>query len=198
MKGGLMEFKIHGDKIQYLRIKLKPEESITGDMNNMISIDNDVKIDMTYLHMFNKILNCQSYLWVNFENKNYKNSNLIFSRRKEGTVVTIDMNNEKVCFNKLAFLCSNLLLDDYPEHDEYSKATGTGVLMLHADGNLLTKVLDKNELINLNKNSIIAITESVSMSTNDPQTNQLHGPGRIWLQSSELNKNERLSCAQII
>ncbi len=164
----------------------------------MITIDTDVKIDMTYLHMFNKILNCQSALWVNFENKDYKSSNLIFSRRKEGTVVTIDMHNEKVCFNKLAFLCSNLLLDDYPAHDEYSKATGTGVLMLHADGDLMTRVLEKNELINLNKNSIIAITESVSIiPTNNPQTNQLHGPGRIWLQSSELNNNERLSFSQI-
>ena len=82
------------------------------------------------------------------------------------------------------------MIEDSPKTSDYSKATGTGILMLHANGNLYTRELEKNEVIKLNKKSIIAIMDSVSaVSTVDPNINQLNGPGRIWLQSLDYDIN---------
>ena len=154
-------------------------------------MDKELEMDVSFLHMFNELLISHSSLWVNIENNKMRNSSLIFSRRIEGVVVKIVVNNENVNFCKHSFLCSDLILDDSSKNADFYKASGIGFLVLHANGKIHTRVLGENEVVKLKKNSIVAMMDSVcSISTSDPYSNLLSGPGRIWLKSSDENIND--------
>jgi len=187
-------YTLHGEEVQHVIVRIKPKESIIGDISTMVCMDKNIAINHSYHDLFIKILD-DKFEWVHFNNINDKEATIILSPKNTGKVVELSLDqNIHIIVNRQTFMCchSDLSFKNSDEtwlrsYMDVSSNKKNRWMLLHSKGKAIKKELKKDEKLIVNTSCVMAFSNSMtykSINENDSSYGLVSGPGSIWMQTT--------------
>ncbi len=186
-----VEFKIHGEDIQYVEIMLDPQETIIAEAGAMMYMDEAIQLetifgdgsnkggnDMTskLLSAGKRMLTGESLFMTSFTNTSQSKKCLAFAAPYPGRVVSFDLSDhdgELIC-QKDAFLCAakGISVDIAfqkkigvglfgGEGFIMQRLEGDGLAIMNAGGMVVQKELQAGEKLMLDTGCLVALSKTV-------------------------------------
>lgn len=185
-----IDFKIHGDDMQFVEIELDATESVIAEAGSMMMMDEGINMDTIFGDGSNqsndlvgklvgagkRLLTGESLFFTVFTNQVYGKKRVSFAAPFPGKIIPMDlslMNNKIIC-QKDAFLCGakgvsvgiafqkKLGVGFFGgEGFIMQSVEGDGLAFLHAGGAIHEIELKNNQTLNVDTGCLVALTNQV-------------------------------------
>ncbi|MCK9224232.1 MAG: TIGR00266 family protein [Candidatus Muirbacterium halophilum] len=178
-----MEYKIHGDNLQFVEIILNNGEEIYAEAGKMFFKTDNINMQskMTGSGIGDKLLGAlkrkvtgESLMTTHFTVKNGNVGTVAFSGDYPGRIEAIDITNMAFLAQKDAFICAELNVDLSIAFQKkigaglfggegfiLQKFSGEGRVFIHAGGDFYVKNLGPSEKIQVDTGSVVGFEETV-------------------------------------
>ncbi|MBQ2354060.1 MAG: TIGR00266 family protein [Methanobrevibacter sp.] len=212
-----MEYEIKGGSFPIVICKLQKGETMKNETGAMAFMSSDMKMDTNtgggLLKGLGRALSGDT-IFLNFFTAQSDNQQIGFAARTPGKIMPIRLNGSNTIIGqKNAFLAAEdgVNLDIYfrnklgagifgGEGFVLQKFTGTGIVFLEIDGEVIEHDLQPGEKLLVDPGHIAAMEESVELDIERVKGAKnilfgeglffarLQGPGKVWIQTMPLSK----------
>lgn len=185
-----IDYKIHGEEMQFVEIELDPQETVVAEAGSFMMMDDGVKMETIFGDgsqqsggLFGKLLNAgkrmltgEGLFMTSYTNYGQGKKKAAFAAPYPGKIVPIDLPEVKGKFicQKDAFLCAAKGVSVGIEFNKklgtglfggegfiMQKLEGDGMAFIHAGGTLHRRVLQANEVLKVDTGCIVGFEQSV-------------------------------------
>jgi len=186
-----IDYKIHGQEMQFVEIELDPQEGIVAEAGSFMMMDTGIKMD-TILgdgsgqtegvlgKLFSagkRLLTGESLFMTVFTNVQQGKKKVSFASPYPGKIIPIDITNfnGKFICQKDAFLCAAKGVSIGIEFSKklgrglfggegfiMQKLEGDGMAFMHAGGTVATKELKAGEILKVDTGCIVGFSQTVN------------------------------------
>ena len=210
-----LEYKIFGDNLPAVSIKLNAGESIYTQSGGMVWMDSGITMQTNMKGGFGKALGRMfsgDSLFMATYTSNAPDQELAIASTFPGSIADIDLDGGGLIAQKSAFLCAQptVTLSAFVtksigaglfggEGFILQRLTGTGKAFLEIDGSLVERVLAPGQKLKVDTGNVAAFEESVTYQAEMVKgfknilfggeglfLTTLTGPGKVWLQTMTL------------
>lgn len=187
-----VEFKIHGEDLQFVEIMLDPMETIIAEAGAMMYMDSNVKMDTIFgdgsgkegndlmgklFSAGKRLITGESLFMTSFTNTGSTKRCVAFAAPYPGKVVPFDLSDYggTVICQKDSFLCAAMGISVEIEFQKkigvglfggegfiMQRLEGDGLVFMHAGGTIIKKDLQHGEVLMLDTGCLVAMTRSVN------------------------------------
>ncbi|MHB1314646.1 MAG: TIGR00266 family protein [Christensenellales bacterium] len=210
-----LDFKIFGNNLPAVSIKLNPGESIYTQSGGMVWMDNNITMETNMkgglMKGLGRMLSGDS-LFIATYTSTATGQEIAVASTFPGSIVHIHLNGNSIIAQKSAFLCAQLSVT-LSAHVTRSigaglfggegfilqRLSGAGDVFLEIDGSLVERILAPGEKIKVDTGNVAAFEESVTYQAEMVKgfknilfggeglfLTTLIGPGKVWLQTMTL------------
>jgi uncharacterized protein (TIGR00266 family) len=188
-----IEYKIHGDDMQFVEIELDPEESTIAEAGGMMMMENGIEMETVFgdgstsqkgllgklVGAGKRVLTGESLFMTVFTNKGHGKKHVSFAAPYPGKIIPVDLSElgGKVICQKDAFLCAAKGVSVGIEFQRklgagffggegfiMQKLEGDGLAFLHAGGTIVRRDLSPSEKLRIDTGCLVAMTKEVDYS----------------------------------
>ena len=186
-----IDYKIHGEEMQFVEIELDPQEGVVAEAGSFMMMDTGIKMD-TILgdgsgqtesvlgKLFSagkRLLTGESLFMTVFTNAEQGKKKVSFASPYPGKIIPIDITNfnGKFICQKDAFLCAAKGVSIGIEFSKklgrglfggegfiMQKLEGDGMAFMHAGGTVATKELKAGEILKVDTGCIVGFSQTVN------------------------------------
>jgi len=185
-----IDFKIHGDDMQFVEVELDPNESVIAEAGSMMMMNEGIKMDTIFGDGSNqsndlmgklvgagkRILTGESLFMTVFTNEAYGKQRVSFAAPFPGKIIPMDLSllNGKIVCQKDSFLCAAKGVSIGLEFQKrlgvgffggegfiMQSIEGDGLAFVHACGTVHEVELDSNDILRVDTGCLVAFTSSV-------------------------------------
>ncbi len=186
-----IDYKIHGEEMQFVEIELDPQEGVVAEAGSFMMMDTGIKMD-TILgdgsgqtegvlgKLFSagkRLLTGESLFMTVFTNGEQGKKKVSFASPYPGKIIPIDITNfnGKFICQKDAFLCAAKGVSIGIEFSKklgrglfggegfiMQKLEGDGMAFMHAGGTVATKELKAGEILKVDTGCIVGFSQTVN------------------------------------
>ncbi|WP_246943006.1 TIGR00266 family protein [Bacillus pinisoli] len=184
-----IEFKLHGDDMQFVEIELDPNESAIAEAGAMMMMEDGIELETIFgdgsqsKGLFGKLVGAgkrivtgESLFMTVFTNKGYEKRHLSFAAPYPGKIIPVDLSElgGKLICQKDSFLCAAKGVSIGIEFQRklgagffggegfiMQKLEGDGLAFLHAGGTILRRDLQPGEKLRIDTGCLVAMTKNV-------------------------------------
>ncbi|MDX5586341.1 MAG: TIGR00266 family protein [Aureibaculum sp.] len=186
-----IDYKIHGEEMQFVEIELDPKEGVVAEAGSFMMMDTGIKMD-TILgdgsgqtegvlgKLFSagkRLLTGESLFMTVFTNVEQGKKKVSFASPYPGKIIPIDITNfnGKFICQKDAFLCAAKGVSIGIEFSKklgrglfggegfiMQKLEGDGMAFMHAGGTVATKELKAGEILKVDTGCIVGFSQTVN------------------------------------
>lgn len=185
-----IDYKIHGEEMQYVEIGLDPQEGVVAEAGSFMMMDDGIKMETIFgdgsqkysgflgsiLGAGKRILTGESLFMTAFYNTLSGKRNVSFASPYPGKIIPIDLTEFKGKFicQKDAFLCAAKGVSIGIEFSKrlgrglfggegfiMQKLEGDGMAFVHAGGTMSKKVLHRGEILRVDTGCLVGFTQEV-------------------------------------
>jgi len=190
MRSHEIDFKIHGEEMQFVEIELDPGETVVAEPGSFLMMDEDIEMRTIFgdgngeeQGMFNKLLGAgkrvltgEKLFMTSFTHKGYNKAQVSFASPYPGKIIPVDLHKyeNKIICQKNAFLCAAKGARVGIEFSKkmgrgffggegfiMQKIEGDGLAFLHAGGYIIEKELDFGETLRVDTGCLVGFTQRV-------------------------------------
>lgn len=206
------KYKIFGDNLPAVSIRLDEGESIFTQSGGMVWMDSGISMKTNMkgglMKGLGRMISGESLFMATYT-ANVPEQEIVIASTFPGHIVGVDVGKRSIIAQKGAFLCAqpNVSLSVYftkrlrtgffgGEGFVLQKLDGKGMVFLEADGSLVERDLAPGEVLKVDTGSIMAFEEGVQYKTEMVKgfrnmlfggeglfLSTLIGPGKVWLQT---------------
>ncbi|MFC4321675.1 TIGR00266 family protein [Litchfieldia salsa] len=188
-----IDFKLHGDDMQFVEIELDPGESAIAEAGGMMYMDKEIEMETIFgdggssskgllgklMGAGKRVLTGESLFMTVFTNNGRGKKQVSFAAPYPGKIIPIDLSEMggKVICQKDAFLCAakgvSIGIDFQRklgagffggEGFIMQKLEGDGLAFLHAGGSIIRRDLQPGEKLMIDTGCLVALTKEVDYS----------------------------------
>ena len=207
-----MTYEIHGTTMPLLEMVCAAGEVVVCQSGAMKWMDTTIDMKTKMTGGFGGLLKralMQESGFLNYFEARRDGSRIAFGHTFPGTIIPIDVREQSLICQKRSFLCSETSVElDIAFQKRLGTAffggeglvmqhlKGSGTAFVEADGEVVSKVLDRGEIIKVETGAVVMFESTVQMDIERVKgmTNilfggeglfltTLTGPGRIWIQT---------------
>lgn len=186
-----IEFKLHGDDMQFVEIELDPGESAVAEAGGMMMMEDGIEMETVFgdgsssqgkgllgklVGAGKRIVTGESLFMTVFTNQGAGKKHVSFAAPYPGKIIPIDLSelNGKVICQKDAFLCAAKGVSVGIEFQRrlgtgffggegfiMQKLEGDGLAFLHAGGTIHRRDLQPGEKLRIDTGCLVAMTRDV-------------------------------------
>lgn len=209
---GSLNFKIFGDNLPAVSIRMNAGESIYTQSGGMTWMDNGIQMETNMkgglMKGLGRVFSGDS-LFIATYTANQNNQEIVIASNFPGHIAAIDIGQTPIIAQKSAFLCAqpSVTLSAYVTRSAgagffggegfiMQRLTGAGMAFLEIDGSLVERTLAPGETIKVDTGNVAAFAESVHYQAEMVKgfknilfggeglfLTTLTGPGKVWLQT---------------
>ena len=205
-------YQIDGAPSDILEITLEPGESLLSEPGTLIFMDDSITMTVQSRGggFFSRFLSGGRFFVVDYTNNSKNPAKLALGTEFPSRIVPLNLEDHggKLLGQLHTFLASStdVELDSAVEFVRgfpyiFETIEGTGRVFLTASGNIISRKLNRGEVIRVSRSALVALESGVSYETNVVQgglTNivlggqglfmtKLTGPGTVWLDSAPID-----------
>jgi uncharacterized protein (TIGR00266 family) len=185
----LMEYKLHGDDLQFVEIILNPTESCIAEAGAMMMMDKNINMQTILGNskssgLFNALQNAakrvvtgESLFITEFTNEGYQKSQVSFASSYPGKIIPINLSeyDGKIICQRGAFLCAqkgvNIGIDFTKklgagffggEGFILQKLEGSGEVFIHAGGTIIKKRINLGDVLKVDTGCLVAMSKDIN------------------------------------
>lgn len=207
-----LNYKIFGDNLPAVSIRLNRGESIFTQSGGMAWMDNNITMTTNMqgglMKGIGRMFSGESLFMATYT-ANANDQEIVIASTFPGHIICIDVGQIPIIAQKGAFLCAqpSVTLSAYitksagagffgGEGFVLQRMNGNGLVFLELDGSVVERVLEPGETIKVDTGNIAAFEESVSYHAEMVKgfknilfggeglfLSTLTGPGKVWLQT---------------
>ncbi|HOJ11244.1 MAG TPA: TIGR00266 family protein [Clostridiales bacterium] len=207
-----MNYKIFGDNMPAVSIRLNRGESIFTQSGGMVWMDSGITMITNmqggFMKGLGRMFSGESLFMATYTS-NAPNQEIVIASTFPGHIVDIDVGRTPIIAQRGAFLCAqpSVSINAYVvknmgagffggEGFVLQRITGTGMVFLEVDGSLVERTLANGETIKVDTGNVAAFEESVQYQVEMVKgfknvlfggeglfLTTLRGPGKVWLQT---------------
>ncbi len=207
-----MTYEIHGTTMPLLEMVCAAGEVVVCQSGAMKWMDTTIDMKTKMTGGFGGLLKralMQESGFLNYFEARRDGSRIAFGHTFPGTIIPVDVREQSLICQKRSFLCSEASVElDIAFQKRLGTAffggeglvmqnlKGSGTAFIEADGEVVSKVLDRGEIIKVETGAVVMFESTVQMDIERVKgmTNilfggeglfltTLTGPGRIWIQT---------------
>lgn len=185
-----IDYKIHGEEMQYVEIVLDPQEGVVAEAGSFMMMDDGIKMETIFgdgtqndsgflgkiLGAGKRILTGESLFMTAFYNTLPGKRNVSFASPYPGKIIPLDLTEYKGKFicQKDAFLCAAKGVSIGIEFSKrlgrglfggegfiMQKLEGDGMAFVHAGGTIGKKVLNYGETLRVDTGCLVGFTQDI-------------------------------------
>ena len=186
-----VDYKIHGDDMQFVEIELDPNETVIAEAGAMMMMDNFIKLEAVFgdgsknqsgglLGMLGgaakRVLTGESLFMTTFTNVGIGKQQVSFAAPYPGKIIPVDLARYggKIICQKDAFLCAAKGVSvgiDFKrklgvgffggEGFILQKLEGDGLAFIHAGGTIIKKTLYPGQVLKVDTGCLVAMTKEI-------------------------------------
>lgn len=186
-----IDYKIHGDDMQFVEVELDPQETVVAEAGSFMMMDGNVKMETIFgdgsssgggglmgklLGAGKRLITGESLFMTTFTNDSAGKSHVSFAAPYPGKIIPMDLSqlNGKIICQKDAFLAAAKGVSVGIEFQRklgagffggegfiMQKLEGDGMAFIHAGGTILEKELAPGELLRVDTGCLVAMTSDV-------------------------------------
>jgi len=185
-----IDYKIHGEEMQFVEIELDPQEGVVAEAGSFMMMDDGIKMETIFgdgstknkgflgsiLGAGKRILTGESLFMTAFYNTLSGKKNVSFASPYPGKIIPIDLTlfGGKFICQKDAFLCAAKGVSVGIEFSKklgrglfggegfiMQKLEGDGMAFVHAGGTMAKKELKAGEVLKVDTGCIIGFTQDI-------------------------------------
>ncbi len=185
-----IDYKIHGEEMQYVEIVLDPQEGVVAEAGSFMMMDDGIKMETIFgdgtqndsgflgkvLGAGKRILTGESLFMTAFYNTLPGKRNVSFASPYPGKIIPLDLTEYRGKFicQKDAFLCAAKGVSIGIEFSKrlgrglfggegfiMQKLEGDGIAFVHAGGTIGKKVLKSGETLRVDTGCLVGFTQDV-------------------------------------
>ena len=190
MKNHEIDFRIHGEELQFVEIELDPQETVMAEPGSFMMMDNDIQMQTIFgdgsqdqsglmgklFSAGKRLLTGESMFMTGFTNTGNGKKKVAFAAPYPGRIIPMDLYNMggKVICQKDSFLCAAKGVSVGIEFQKklgtgffggegfiMQKLEGDGLAFVHAGGMVVEKELQSGELLKIDTGCIVAFTQHI-------------------------------------
>ena len=192
MKSHELDYKLHGDDMQFVEIELDPKETVIAEAGAMMMMDQNITMETIFgdgnkkgsSGLFGalggaakRVLTGESLFMTAFTNGGYEKERVSFASPYPGKIIPVDLSQlgGKLICQKDAFLCAakgvSIGIDFKKklsvgffggEGFILQKLEGDGLCFIHAGGTIIKKELRPGQKLKVDTGCLVAMTKDVS------------------------------------
>lgn len=213
--GGALNYKIFGDNLPAVSIRMNAGESIYTQSGGMTWMDSGIFMETNMkgglMKGLGRVFSGDS-LFIATYTANQNNQEIVIASNFPGHIAAIDIGKTPIIAQKSAFLCAqpSVALSAYVTRNAgagffggegfiMQRLAGSGMAFLEIDGSLVERTLAPGETIKVDTGNVAAFSESVQYQAEMVKgfknilfggeglfLTTLTGPGKVWLQTMTL------------
>lgn len=185
-----IDFKIHGDDMQFVEVELDPNEAVIAEAGSMMMMDDGIELDTIFgdgskqsddligklVGAGKRLLTGESLFMTVFTNRGYGKQKVSFAAPFPGKIIPVDLSmfDGKIVCQKDAFLCAAKGVSVGMEFQKrlgvgffggegfiMQKLEGDGLTFVHACGTVYARELGPNETLKVDTGCLVAFTKDV-------------------------------------
>ncbi|MBM7662642.1 uncharacterized protein (TIGR00266 family) [Bacillus mesophilus] len=186
-----IEFKLHGDDMQFVEIELDPEESMVAEAGSMMMMEDGIELETVFgdggpqskgllgklVGAGKRLVTGESLFMTVYTNKGTGKKHVSFAAPYPGKIIPMDLSefDGKVVCQKDSFLCAakgvSIGIDFQRklgagffggEGFIMQKLEGDGLAFLHAGGTIYRKDLQPGEKLRIDTGCLVAMTRNIN------------------------------------
>ncbi|GAX88853.1 TIGR00266 family protein [Effusibacillus lacus] len=190
MNAHQIDFKIHGDDMQFVEIELDPQESVVAEAGGLMMMEDGISMETIFgdgsqenkgimgklFSAGKRLLTGESLFMTVFTNAGQGKRHVSFAAPYPGKIVPLDLSElgGKVVCQKDSFLCAAKGVSVGIELQRklgtgffggegfiMQKLEGDGLAFVHAGGTIYEKQLQPGELLRIDTGCLVAFTKEV-------------------------------------
>jgi uncharacterized protein (TIGR00266 family) len=189
MKAHEIDYKLHGDDMQFVEIELDPQESVMAEAGAMMMMEDGIAMETIFgdgseqKGLFGKLIGAgkrmvtgESLFMTVFTNTSHTKGRVSFAASYPGKIIPVDLRqyNEKIICQKDAFLCAAKGVGVGIEFTKklgsgffggegfiMQKLEGDGLAFIHAGGTVYQRELQPGEKLRIDTGCLVAMTKNV-------------------------------------
>lgn len=207
-----LNYKIFGDNLPAVSIKLNEGESIYTQSGGMAWMDSGITMSTNmqggFMKGLGRMFSGESLFMATYTS-NASNQEIVIASTFPGHIISIDVGQTPIIGQKGAFLCAepSVILSSFivkgigaglfgGEGFVLQRMNGSGIVFLELDGSVVERVLAPGETIKVDTGNVAAFEESVKYQAEMVKgfknvlfggeglfLTTLTGPGKVWLQT---------------
>ena len=192
MRSHELDYKLHGDDMQFVEIELDPKETVIAEAGAMMMMDQSIMMETIFGDGSKKggpglfgalggaakrVLTGESLFMTAFTNGGYEKERVSFASPYPGKIIPVDLSQfgGKLICQKDAFLCAAKGVSvgiDFKkklsvgffggEGFILQKLEGDGLCFIHAGGTIIKKELRPGQKLKVDTGCLVAMTKDVS------------------------------------
>lgn len=191
MKAHEIDYKIHGEEMQFVEIELDPQEGVVAESGSFMMMDSGIKMDTIFgdgsgqsqdvlgklFSAGKRLLTGESLFMTVFMNAEKGKKKISFAAPYPGKIIPIDLTefNGKFVCQKDAFLCAAKGVTIGIEFSKklgrglfggegfiMQKLEGDGMAFMHAGGTVAKKELQAGEILKVDTGCIVGFSQTVN------------------------------------
>jgi len=192
MKSHELDYKLHGDDMQFVEIELDPKETVIAEAGAMMMMDQNITMETIFgdgsqrggSGLFGalggaakRVLTGESLFMTAFTNAGHEKERVSFASPYPGKIIPVDLSQlgGKLICQKDAFLCAAKGVSvgiDFKkklsvgffggEGFILQKLEGDGLCFIHAGGTIIKKELRPGQKLKVDTGCLVAMTKDVS------------------------------------
>lgn len=178
-----IDYKIHGDDLQVVEVKLDPGEAARGEVGTMMYMDAGIEMQTStgggIFKGLKRMFTGESFFISSFKNTSESAQTVGFGAAYPGRVIPLNLADEGGSFicQKDAFLCSAAGIEVKVAFTKrfgtglfggegfvLQRLSGDGLAFIHAGGTCIKRTLAKGESLRADTGCLVGLSESVSYS----------------------------------
>jgi uncharacterized protein (TIGR00266 family) len=185
-----IDFRIHGEEMQYVEIELDPSETAVAESGSFMMMDDGIEMQTIFgdgaqqqKGIFGKLMSAgkrlltgESLFMTAFTNIGHGKKKVSFASPYPGKIIALDLSRlgNRVTCQKDAFLCAAKGVSIGIEFQRklgtglfggegfiMQKLEGDGFAFVHAGGHVMERELQPGELLKIDTGCIVAFTQSI-------------------------------------
>ncbi|MGZ4112592.1 MAG: TIGR00266 family protein [Tumebacillaceae bacterium] len=186
-----IDYKIHGDDMQFVEIELDPQESVVAEAGGMMMMEDNIRMETVFgdgsgtggkglmgklFGAGKRLLTGESLFMTVFTNEGHGKRHVSFAAPYAGKIVPLDLSDlgGKIICQKDAFLCAAKGVSVGIEFQRrlgagffggegfiMQKLEGDGLAFIHASGTIYERDLQPGEVLRVDTGCLVGMTQNV-------------------------------------
>ncbi|WP_106495161.1 TIGR00266 family protein [Lentibacillus sp. Marseille-P4043] len=186
-----IDFKLHGDDMQFVEVELDPQETVIAEAGSLMMMDSQIKMETIFgdgsknqgsglmgklIGAGKRVISGESLFMTTFTNEGVGKKHVSFASPYPGKIIPMDLSelNGKLICQKDAFLAAAKGVSVGVEFQRkvgtgffggegfiMQKLEGDGMAFVHAGGTIHKKVLEPGDVLKVDTGCLVAMTGNV-------------------------------------
>ncbi|RBW68009.1 TIGR00266 family protein [Bacillus taeanensis] len=187
-----VDYKLHGDDMQFVEIELDPQETVIAEAGSLMMMEEGIQMETIFgdgsaqkgvmgklFGAGKRLITGESLFMTAFTHTGQGKSHVSFASPYPGKIIPLNLSelNGKIICQKDAFLCAAKGVTVGVEFQRklragffggegfiMQKLEGDGMAFVHAGGTIIRKDLQPGEVLRLDTGCLVAMTQDVNYS----------------------------------